>query len=151
MKNFEIPLKAVTDEVETIALAHKLLDGMNKSEYFEKAPDVDPSSVTPYEFFRELEGDDWEARKSDMNIKQQVSKIPKGYDVALAFAMEDGQFDRAKRILGEMLDLEIANNEVQECTEYFDNFEEREALYRELATLETNKKKDEIFNELWKS
>jgi len=126
------------------------MDGLSSEEYFDEAPDVDPYSVWPEEFFRKLEGPRWEKRVEQMNVEQELAKMPKAYDVAIALSMDthgdknrtsSTEFSIARNLMKELIEAGLAHTEVGRCGEFFDNFDERQKLKERLAELEAEKYK----------
>lgn len=151
MKNFELALFRAKDR-DSLIVAHQIMDGMFEDEYFDEAPSVDPNTVSATDFFIHLYGPTWEERLEEFNVEHEVGKIPKAYDVALAFAMGRGEgdpkFEKARQLLKELLEQGIAHRRAENCTEFFESFDEREELREQLAELEAEKQQQRFLDDL---
>ena len=151
MQTYEIPLRrahAGTDTIENLRTARLMMDLLTEEECLSEAPDVDPSSVSLVELFEKLPGPGYQSRYEELNIEQEVSKMPKAYDVPLALAHGDDHLPTARRLLEELLESGRAHMEVEQCRDFFERFERREAAEEELAEIAAEEYKEQLLRDI---
>lgn len=149
MKNFELPLYLVANEerlsLEAVTEAHHIYNGLEEEEYHQEAPDL--QEITAKRLFVELEGPTWDERRNQININQQVERLPKCLDIPLAFA-SDGNLDRAKWLLEDMIDQGILHESSSDHSEFFERADMEEEAFEQLAKAKGKKRQREVMQNL---
>lgn len=149
MKNFELPLYLVSNEgrlsLEAITEAHHIYNGLEQEEYHQEAPDL--QEITAKRLFVELEGPTWEERQDKINLNHQVEQLPKCLDIPLAFA-SNGDLDRAKWLIEDMIDQGILHEPSSENSEFFERAGMQEEAFEQLAKAESKKRQREVMRNL---
>lgn len=149
MKNFELPLYLVSNEgrlsLEAITEAHHIYNGLEQEEYHQEAPDL--QEITAKRLFVELEGPTWEERQDKINLNHQVEQLPKCLDIPLAFA-SNGDLDRAKWLIEDMIDQGILHEPSSEHSEFFQRAGMQEEAFEQLAKAESKKRQREVMRNL---
>lgn len=151
MKNFELPLHLVANEershggTDTITKAHLVYACLKEEEYREEAPDL--QDLGPQRFFIELEGPTFEERLEQVNVNREIERLPKCLDVALAFA-KDGDIDRARWLLDDMIENGILHESLSEQQEFFERANMKEEAFEQIAEAEAENRREEVMRNL---
>lgn len=151
MKNFELPLHSVANRggddvsLEAIVEAHRIYDGLEKSEYREEAPDLEV--IVAERLFTELEGPIWQERQEDINVNRQVEKVPKCLDIALVFA-SGGDIDRARWLVDNMIDQGILHEPSSQHSGFFNRSDMKEEAFEQIAEAEADDRHEEVMRNL---
>lgn len=151
MKNFELPLYVIADEErdhrakDTITKAHLIYCCLKRSEYRERAPDL--QALAPQRFFIELEGPTFEERLEQVNVDREVERLPKCLDVPLAFA-SGGDIDRARWLLDGMIENGILHESLSEQQEFFERADMKEEAFEQIAEAEAENRREEVMRNL---
>ena len=150
MKNLEVPLYLIANEerglkTDTITQAHLIYAGLEEGEYREEAPDSE--APTAAYFFAKLEGPTWKERQEQININYQVKQLPKCLDIPLVFA-SDGNIDRARWLVEEMIDQGILHEPISQHGEFFEQVDVQEEAFERIAEAEAEKRREAVMRNL---
>lgn len=151
---YEYPLHWVADgssgyqrsETGAVIESHKLLDSLQEDEYFTEGPSLPNGESSAVRFFHRFEGPTFEERLRLFDHEEEIQKIPKAYDVALATA--SAELPEASRLLRDLLKQGIAHDPVGECLWFFENFDERLDAFERLAELDAERVEQRRYDQL---